>query len=62
MNQNVPIQKIIRKISNFLEEKKEQQEYLLLKQETAQNILQKMPLEQELSVLADFFKVFGDAT
>ena len=42
-----------------MEEKKEQQEYLLLKQETAQNILQKMPLEQELSDLADFFKVFA---
>ena len=39
-----------------MEEKKEQQEYLLLKQETAQNILQKMPLEQELSDLADFLK------
>ena len=46
----------------FLEEKKEQQEYLLLKQEAAQSILQRMPLEQELSDLADFFKVFGDAT
>ncbi len=45
-----------------MEEKKEQQEYLLLKQEAAQSILQRMPLEQELSDLADFFKVFGDAT
>ena len=46
----------------FLEEKKEQQEYLLLKQEAAQSILQRMPLEQELSDLADFFKVFADTT
>lgn len=46
----------------LLEQKKEQQEYLLLKQDVAQNILQQMPLEQELADLADFFKVFGDAT
>ncbi len=40
----------------------EQGGYLYLEEKTRQEIEEKMPPEEELSDLADFFKIFGDAT
>lgn len=40
----------------------EQHEFLYIEEETIQMIEEKMPPEEELQDLADFFKVFGDIT
>ena len=40
----------------------EQNEFLHVKEKTLQKIDEKMPPEEELQDLAEFYKVFGDAT
>lgn len=40
----------------------EENQFLHVKQETWDRIKEKMPPEEELQDLADFFKIFGDAT
>ena len=40
----------------------EENQFLHVKQETWDRINEKMPPEEELQDLADFFKIFGDAT
>ena len=40
----------------------EENQFLYVKQETWHRINEKMPPEEELQDLADFFKIFGDAT
>ena len=40
----------------------EENQFLYVKQETWDRINEKMPPEEELQDLADFFKIFGDAT
>ncbi|MBQ8232821.1 MAG: helix-turn-helix transcriptional regulator [Lachnospiraceae bacterium] len=40
----------------------EQNNYLYVKEETIAQINEKMPPEEELQDLAEFFKVFGDTT
>ena len=40
----------------------EENTYIYVKQETIDKVEEKMPPEEELQDLAEFFKVFGDAT
>lgn len=40
----------------------EQSSFIYVKKETIEKVNEKMPPEEELQDLADFFKVFGDAT
>lgn len=40
----------------------EENSYIYVDQETLKQVEEKMPPEEELQDLADFFKVFGDAT